>query len=364
MSSSKHGNALVWIRKAEKKQRRTARSVNSKNQSVPSVSIIVPVKNGEATIQHLLESLMEIDYEEEKLEVIVVDGNSTDNTREIVSKFPVKLIEEERAGLNAARNTGIKYSKGEIIAFTDCDCVVPNHWIRRIAENFRNLQVGCVGGSILGYHDNFLSTYCDRSVMPVMRIFKDREVLDTVMPPLRYPAGCNMATRREILEKVGPFNEKVRYGFDEDELVERICEEGYKMVLDPKVFVQHKHRQTLTEVLKQTFQYGMGGGLLLKMKGMNSAFSKWILLFLLGFIVWISSVVSLTLFSIPAGFMVSLVALLTIILLPPIGLMIFYVHQTLSREDKEYERILTYPFIDMMRSATFLAGVVYQLLKQ
>ena len=100
----------------------------------PSVTVIVPVRNGEQTIQSLLESLQKLDYNRNKVEVIVVDGNSTDKTQEIVKRYPVKLIVEKRKGLNVARNTGIKCSKGEIIAFTDSDCIVPPDWLRRLWE--------------------------------------------------------------------------------------------------------------------------------------------------------------------------------------------------------------------------------------
>ena len=79
----------------------------------PSVTVIVPVRNGEQTIQPLLESLQKLDYDRNKVEVIVVDGNSTDKTREIVKKYPVKLVVEEKKGLNLARNVGIKCSNGE-----------------------------------------------------------------------------------------------------------------------------------------------------------------------------------------------------------------------------------------------------------
>ena len=61
-------------------------------KTLPSVTVIVPVRNGEQTIQPLLESLQKLDYNRNKIEVIVVDGNSTDNTREIVKQYPVKLI--------------------------------------------------------------------------------------------------------------------------------------------------------------------------------------------------------------------------------------------------------------------------------
>ncbi|MEM2936003.1 MAG: glycosyltransferase, partial [Candidatus Bathyarchaeia archaeon] len=81
----------------------------------PVVSVVVPVRNGEATIGRLLDSLLEVDYDRGKVEVLVVDGNSTDKTREIVSKYPVELLTEEGQGLNAARNTGIRNSGGKII---------------------------------------------------------------------------------------------------------------------------------------------------------------------------------------------------------------------------------------------------------
>jgi glycosyltransferase involved in cell wall biosynthesis len=337
--------------------------VNNENKISPNVSIIIPVKNGARTIQELLESLMQMDYDEEKLEVIVVDGSSTDNTQEIVSKFPVRLLDEERPGLNAARNTGIKHSKGEIIAFTDCDCVAPKNWIKRIIENFRDSQVGCVGGNILGYYPSFLSQYCDESAIPVMRIFRNRKVLDMVKPPTQYPAGCNMATKRDVIKKVGTFNENIKYGFDEDEFVERICKKKYKMVLDPRVFVRHKHRLTLLELLKQTFQYGRGGGLLSKTIGMKSAFSKWIFLCVLSFAFWISIVLSLTLLAIFAGSTLALAMLLILLVLPPIGLIIFYTRRSFNEKHRKPRKILVYPFIDIMRAIAFAAGVVYQLLK-
>ncbi|NIN69139.1 MAG: glycosyltransferase, partial [Anaerolineae bacterium] len=72
-----------------------------------SLSVIVPVRNMARTIRDLMESLMKLDYPSDKLEIIVVDGDSKDGTREIVQEYPVRLIQQEGKGLNAARNTGI-----------------------------------------------------------------------------------------------------------------------------------------------------------------------------------------------------------------------------------------------------------------
>lgn len=332
-------------------------------ESLPKVSVIVPVKNGGAKIQGLLDSLMQIDYPKDKLEIMIVDGNSSDDTREIVSRYPVKLLLEERHGINGARNTGVKHSGGDIIVFTDSDCVVPKDWIKRIVEDFQDSKIGCVGGNVEGYYDDFLSRYSDESIIPVMRRFKRREVLDTIKPPLHYPAGCNMAIKRDIIEKVGLFDENIMYGFDEDELVERICRKGNEMILDPEILVKHKHRSTLPELLKQNFRYGRGIGLLLKMRGIKSAFSKWILLCILGFTVGISVILSLALFTLFAFSAENLIRLLAILLVPPFGLILFYAYKVAKNRIRKYASILAYPLIDIARSLVFVFGGIYQLLK-
>jgi cellulose synthase/poly-beta-1,6-N-acetylglucosamine synthase-like glycosyltransferase len=337
--------------------------LQAKNQYCPKVSVIVPVKNGAAYIQGLIDSLMDVDYEKDKLEVVVVDGNSTDNTRKIVSQYPVKLLLEERPGLNAARNTGIKHSSGEIIAFTDADCIVPKNWIRNIVNCFRNPEVGCVGGNVLRYYDNFLSYYADESILPVMRVFKKREMLNYVKPPEGFPAGCNMAIRRETLEKAGFFDERIRYGYDEDELAERICKAGYKMVLDPEVLVKHKHRPKLAELLKQHLNYGRGAGLMLRM-GVKSIFSKWFRLCIMSFFAFGLIILLLAIHALLTGAVISEIVLLFLLLLPPFGLMTFYGYKTIKNKDKKYGRIFIYPFIDIARALAFIFGVIYQLFKK
>ncbi|MEM3522621.1 MAG: glycosyltransferase, partial [Candidatus Bathyarchaeia archaeon] len=92
------------------------------NSFKKNVSIIVPVKNCKPTIKSLLDSLMKLKYPKDTLEIIIVDGNSKDGTREILKNYSVKVLEEPGLGLNYARNIGFKNSTGEIIAFTDGDC--------------------------------------------------------------------------------------------------------------------------------------------------------------------------------------------------------------------------------------------------
>lgn len=329
-------------------------------QREPTVSIVVPVQNGALTIEALLQSLLGLEYHKEKVEVIVVDGDSTDKTRDMVTKYPFKLIIEKRNGLNVARNTGIRNSSGDIIAFTDSDCVVPGDWVKKIAENFNDPQIGCVAGNVEGYYDDFFSQYADNSVVPVMPSFKTRETT-SMIKLFQHPAGCNIAFRREAVQKMGGFDEDIRYGFDDIEVVERICRSGYKMVSDPNVVVQHRHRTNLRDLLKQHFKYGKGSGVLLKRKGTRERFSTWAFLNLLGFITWISAIGLFTSLAIMTGWIVFALMLFGVTLLPLLIVMVFYLYE--ARENRRYGRAIVYPLIDLSRGFAFCVGQIYQLFK-
>ena len=327
-----------------------------------SVTVVVPVRNRELTIQPLLDSLQKLDYDRNKVEVIVVDGNSTDKTREIVKKYPVKLVVEKRKGLNIARNTGIKCAKGEIVAFTDSDCIVPPNWITKIVENFKDPQISCVGGSAKALDNDFISQYADNSIVRLMPFFTKREELEKVKPFFRHPAGCNMAFRRKVAEEVGYFDEHIQYGFDEVEFADRICRAGYKMVLDPDVLVWHKHRSTFREFLKQNFQYGKGSGLVLKRNRLKDAVSKWSFLGLMGFISWLLIVGSLTFLTFTSSSSIFFWLLFGFTGLPLLILAAVYAYRAL--QNKKFARIVIYPFIDLFRTLSFCFGQVYQVFKK
>lgn len=329
-------------------------------ETEPMVSVIVPVRNGEETVGELLDSLLKVDYPREKLEIVVVDGNSTDRTRNIVSKYPFELVIQEGEGLNAARNTGIKYSNGEIVAFTDADCIVPEDWIKKNVENLRNRQVGCTGGSTRRNDDEFFSRYADESIMPAVRVFKKREVLDNVKLFFGYPAGCNMAFRREAFEKVGGFDETILYSFDEDEFVEKVCKAGYKMVIDPDTLIRHKHRSTLKDLLKQTFQYGRGSGFLLRRSGTKTMLSTWFLLCLIGFIAWLLILAALTILTVATRSNFLLILLLGFVFAPLFSSMLFYGYK--ASKNGHYKMVFTYPFLDFLRTLTFCTGQLFQFL--
>ena len=328
----------------------------------PSVTVIVPVRNGELTIQSLLESLQKLEYNRNKVEVIVVDGNSTDKTKEIVKQYPVMLIIENRKGLNLARNVGIKNGNGEIVAFTDADCIVPPNWITKIVENFKDPKVSCVGGSAKALGSDFVSQYADNSIVRLMPFFRKREELEKVKPFFRHPVGCNMAYRKKVAEEVGYFDENIQYGFDEVEFAGRVCKAGYKMVLDPNVLVWHKHRSTLGEFLKQNFQYGKGSGLVLKRNRLRDAVSQWSFVGLLGFVSWLLIVSSLLFLNITSSSSILFWFLFGFTGLPLLIVASVYAYR--ASQNKKFARVIIYPLIDIFRTLAFCCGQIYQLFKR
>ncbi len=326
----------------------------------PSISVIVPVLNMEKTIRATMDSLMKLIYPKEQLEIVVVDGMSKDQTRDIVSEYPVKLVDQEGSGLNAARNTGIKYSKGELLAYTDGDCVLPNDWAMKIASNFEDPVIGFVGGTMEGYdRSNPLSNYMDESFFQVTPGFRIR-IETTDLRLMQFPAGANMAFRRRALARVRFFDENITYGFDDLQPVEEMGFKGFRIILDPEVRVLHQHRSTIRELLKQHFNYGRGVTLLVIHKR-ASVLASWYA----GYLIFTSSLVSVFAFLLYIGFKIRHP-------LPfnlaggTLGLFLAFVtlyYLPIAVQTKKVWKLLVYPILDIMRGVAFTLGGLYQMVK-
>jgi cellulose synthase/poly-beta-1,6-N-acetylglucosamine synthase-like glycosyltransferase len=109
----------------------------SSETNLPFVSVIVALKNEEKHIKQLVVSLRLIDYPKEKLEIILVNDGSTDGTSymlSVIKSSNIKVLTNEKVGKKNALLTGIKVAKGEWIAVTDADCIVPNLWLRKLLK--------------------------------------------------------------------------------------------------------------------------------------------------------------------------------------------------------------------------------------
>ena len=127
----------------------------------PFVSVIVPVRNRPDEIEACLQSLAELDYPDDRLEIIVADDASTDQTPDVVSRFPVRLIRlKQHKQASYCRNHAARQARGDLLAFIDSDCLAESAWLRELAPAFKDAQLGALGGIVDSYFNtNGLDRY-------------------------------------------------------------------------------------------------------------------------------------------------------------------------------------------------------------
>ena len=224
--------------------------VPNMNKNQYKVAIIVPVFNAEKIIGLLLNSLSEQEYPKQRVEIIVVDNNSTDRTKYIVSKYPVTLLEErEIQSSYAARNRGIKYATSDVFVFTDADCIADPGWL---CEGLRIMELesaDAVGGRVEFMYSarrTAAELYDSVTNMQIENNINDRKVAKT----------ANLFVKASVFEKIGLFPADVSSGGDV-QWTKRLTSMGYKLVYAPEAIVRHPARN-LKELLKKQVRVGMG----------------------------------------------------------------------------------------------------------
>jgi glycosyltransferase involved in cell wall biosynthesis len=193
----------------------------------PLVTVIVAAFNGERFLHEALGSLFAQSYA--PFEVVFVDDGSTDGTAEIARTYDVRYIHQVNAGLAAARNTGIREARGELVTFLDDDDVMPAGRLRLQAELLRGRpDISCVLGR---------QEWIDAPPW----LLRD--------PVFGDPAGIPLAAamiRRETLEAVGGFDATLQYAEDRDLLI-RLRENGFGIeVLPEVVLLRRYHGENMT----------------------------------------------------------------------------------------------------------------------
>jgi glycosyltransferase involved in cell wall biosynthesis len=229
----------------------------------PTVSIIIPVYNGANTIAACLESLLGQVYPAEAYDIIVVENGSTDNTTQIVEKYPVRLFHSHKRGPAPARNLGIAKSKAEIVAFTDADCIADPQWLSKLVQPYTDPQVGCVGGTILPFTSGE-NTFVERFIEETLPLVNFVSEENTYLPHL-YTG--NASYRRRLLNQVGGFNADLVTAEDVDLSWRFQLETGAKLRYVPEAIIYHRYETTLAGLAREYRQWGFGEVLLDTMYG-------------------------------------------------------------------------------------------------
>jgi len=225
----------------------------------PLVSIIIPVKNDSLLLKACLESISNLDYPKDRFEVIVADGMSTDGSAEVAKYYGAKVILNAKQTVSPGRNIAFKHAAGEIIAFTDADCVVDKAWISNSLKYFADEKIACVGGPNLtpsdeGSFGKAVGFVFNQKIFSAGSIHarESREIMEVKSIP-----GCNAIYRKDTLDKVMPINESL-LTCDDTELNQRLIDKGYKLLYAPDVFVWHYRRPNSKRLFKQMYRYAIG----------------------------------------------------------------------------------------------------------
>ncbi len=226
------------------------------------LSVICPIYNEEKYIEECILSVVAQDYPKDDLEVLFVDGQSSDRTRDIIAEYArqypfIQLLDNPRRIAPAGLNIGIRAAHGDVILRLDAHSKYPNDYFSVLVSKLRSSDADNVGGvcNTLPSKDTSLC----RAIASAMRspfgmgnshfrIGTEREMwVDTV------PFGC---FRRDLFDRIGLFDEELIRNQD-DEFNGRIIRNGGRILLLPQVVVDYFARDTIGKTSKMFYQYGL-----------------------------------------------------------------------------------------------------------
>ena len=215
------------------------------------ISVIVPAYNAQKTIHQSIEALLAQEYPKERYEVIIIDDGSSDGTADVVKAYPVKYMHQRNQGPATARNAGAREAGGEIILFTDSDCVPFANWIAEMVKPFEDKEVVAVKGAYKNKQKSMVARFAQLEFEERFEMLKKAESIDMVDT---YSAGY----RKDIFLQMGGFDPYFPVANNEDtELSYRMSKLGYKMVFNPNAIVYHlNHPSSIRRYTKLKFWRG------------------------------------------------------------------------------------------------------------
>ncbi|WP_207534008.1 glycosyltransferase family 2 protein [Desertivirga arenae] len=242
-----------------------------KEEEKLDVSVVICTRNRSSALKDCLYHIFSQQYLPR--EVIVVDNApSDDSTERVVLGFKqagLKYVREQRAGLDVARNTGAKAARGSIVLYTDDDVKVHPLWVYQTWREFEKGDLDALTGLIIASSLETESQQIFERFWSFNRGYKDIKfdksflnVKGRVPRVWEIGAGANMAFKKELLERVNFFDERLDVGAagcsGDSEIWYRILLNGGKIVYSPRVVVFHEHRREISALHKQLYNYMRG----------------------------------------------------------------------------------------------------------
>jgi GT2 family glycosyltransferase len=245
----------------------------SSHAALPLMTIAVCTRDRTEDLRLCLDALARLDYPH--LDILVIDNAPSDDStaRLLRESYPqVRYVREPRPGLDWARNRAIAEARGEIIAYTDDDVIVDTGWATALARAFEDPRVMAVTGLVVPYEFETEPQILFEQYGGFGRGFQrlywrmDREGGEGPFPYLgagKYGTGANMAYRRSLFERIGPFDPAldvgtVTNGGGDLEMFFRVLKHGCLLAYEPNAIVRHRHRRDYARLHTQLANNGIG----------------------------------------------------------------------------------------------------------
>jgi lipopolysaccharide/colanic/teichoic acid biosynthesis glycosyltransferase/glycosyltransferase involved in cell wall biosynthesis len=212
------------------------------------ISVIIPAKDAAGTIEDCLRGVHSQRSLKMRYEVILVDDGSTDHTAEIAGGFDVKVIRQENAGRASARNAGALAAQGDILAFTDADCIPSPEWLHHLVKPFDDpAVVGCKG----------VYRTLQKELVPrfVQQEYGFKYLRMKTQDSIDFIDTYSAAYRRDVFMENKGF-ENAMLSVEDQEFSFRLARKGYRLVFVPDAIVHHQHVPTTWRYLRRKFEIG------------------------------------------------------------------------------------------------------------
>jgi glycosyltransferase involved in cell wall biosynthesis len=232
-----------------------------KNLGLPTVSIIMPIRNEAAYIERSLESVLMQDYAPDLLEILVADGNSNDDTKDKIARlckrFPkhqVRVIDNPHQYMPLGFNLGLKYVRGEIIIMMGGHAEIAQDYISQCVKLLNEYPVVCVGGTIDTIADGWVSKTI---AIAMSSLFGVGDVAFRTRPDrtMEVDTAVYAAYKSHVFSEIGCLDEEMIRNQD-DEFNYRLREQGGKILFSPQIHSRYYSRSGFLSLWKQYYQYG------------------------------------------------------------------------------------------------------------
>jgi glycosyltransferase involved in cell wall biosynthesis len=226
--------------------------------SKPTVTLIVAMRNEERHIERCVRSMLDQDYDADKLEVLFMDGQSTDRTRDIVGELIAgragfELVDNPGRIQSIAWNLGIERARGELVGIVSGHSELAPEYVTTTVETLRRTGADLVGGPARAESETVVGEAIALAMSTPFgvggaefRYATEENEVDTV-----FMGVC----KRELYERIGGFDAEMVRNQD-DELSYRLLEQGGRIVCNPAIRSVYRNRATLKSLWKQYFDYG------------------------------------------------------------------------------------------------------------